>query len=492
MRLIYDSEENRAQCICASCLSFPRMCGGEALYCARGPSKCEIEVKQCICDKCPVYNENNLDVLYFCDRDISNRGQPKHRRKKAGEDGIAYNKMLHIKDIAENGQSVISSMGSQKKMPYDFDMLHFLPAQLYRIPLERNDKVKTEVCIGPAAKNPLRLQSPIMITGMSLGAVSINLKLVFANVASDLKIAFNSGEGGILDEELDIAGNYLIGQYCTVQNDVDIERLRRVAAIEIRFGQGAYPGWESYLPPEKLSPDIAGIRGIRGTEPIYSPAHHFDINNAEELKQRIDWIRQNTEGIPVGAKIGCGNIEKDIEILAGAGVDFIALDGFGGGTGATECFVRENVGLPIIAALPRAFKCLKNLGLKEKISLIASGGLRTSADFAKCLALGADAIYTGTAALIAVNCDQYRVCHTGLCPTGITTHKPELVKQLNVDVGIKKLSNFIQVSNEEIANFARIVGKNDISMLNSSDLVSLSRKLSILIGVQWLNGAIEK
>ena len=486
--MIFDSEENRAKCICASCLSFPRICGGEALYCSRGPSRCEIEIKQCICDQCPVYIENKLEGLYFCDRDISSRGKPLHRRKKASEDDISYNKILHIKDIAESGQSVISSMGSQKKMPFNFDMLHFLPAQLYRIPLEKDDKVKTEVCIGPAAKNPLRLQSPIMITGMSLGAVSINLKLVFANVAAGLSIAFNSGEGGILDQELEIAGKYLIGQYCTVQNAVDTERLKRVAAVEIRFGQGAYPGWESYLPPEKLSPKIADIRGIKGTEPIYSPAHHFDINNAEELKERIGWIRQNTEGIPVGAKIGCGNIEKDVEILAGAGADFIALDGFGGGTGATENFVRENVGLPIIAALPRAFKCLKRLDMKEKISLIASGGLRTSADFAKCLALGADAIYTGTAALIAVNCDQYRACHTGFCPTGITTHRPELVKHLNIEEGIKKLSNFIKISTEEIANFTRIVGKNDISTIDNSDLVSLSRELAELIGISWLNG----
>ncbi len=486
--MVFNTEENRQKCICASCLSFPRICGGETLYCAIGPSKCEIEIRQCICNICKVYIENELGGLYFCARNISSRGKNLYRKKSEDEDNEYYKKMLHIKEISETGQSVISSMGSDKKIPYTFDQIHFLPAQIFKIPLEKDIKVNTEVVIGPNAKSPLKLSSPIMITGMSLGAVSKKLKLIFAEVASELKIAYNSGEGGILDEELEIASQFLIGQYCTVNNDVDLERLRRVAAVEIRFGQGAYPGWEGYLPPEKLSLEIANVRGIKGVEPIYSPAHHFDINNAQELKTKINWLKKNTNGIPVGAKIGCGNIEYDIEILANCGVDFIAIDGFGGATGATENFVRENVGLPIIAALPRAYNCLKKIGIKDNITLIASGGLRTSADFAKCLALGADAVYIGTAALIAVNCDQYRVCHTGLCPTGITTHNPELESQIDVSKSSKKLSNFIKISTEEISNFARIVGKNNINMLDSSDLVSISKEVAILTGIQWLDG----
>jgi len=486
--LIYNTEENRAKCICPSCPSFPRTCIGELLYCSTGASKCDIEIHKCICDKCEVYIENKLGGLYFCARNITSSGKHLSRKRKNDEEISFYNKMLYIKQIAESGKSIISSMGSQKFIPFSFDQIHFIPAQIHKIPLERDDFVNTEIIIGKSSKNPLRLSSPIMLTGMSLGAVSKNLKLVFAKTASLLKIAFNSGEGGILDEELDIAGSFLIGQYCTVDNKVDLERLNRVAAIEIRFGQGAYPGWESYLPPEKLSPEIANIRGIRGTEPIYSPAHHSDINNKAELKAKINWIRKNTTGIPVGAKIGCGDIENDIKILASAGVDFIAIDGFGGGTGATESFVRENVGLPLIAALPRANKTLKKLGVKNRVSLIAGGGLRTSADFAKCLAMGADAVYIGTAALIAVNCDQYRVCHTGLCPTGITTHKEELTKHLVIEHGVKKLTNFIKVSTEEIANFSRIVGKNDINLLNIQDLVSINKELSELTGIKWLNG----
>ena len=170
-------------------------------------------------------------------------------------------------------------------------------------------------------------------------------------------------------------------------------------------------------------------------------------------------------------------------------MDFIALDGFGAGTGATEFFVRENVGLPIAAALPRADRHLRKLGARGRVSLVAGGGLRTSADFAKCLALGADAVYIGTAALIAMNCQQYRICHTGNCPTGVTTNNPALEAQLSVEEGSRKLANFINVSNREIADLARIVGKNDVGKLDRGDLVALKKEASEAAGVRWINGA---
>ena len=150
------------------------------------------------------------------------------------------------------------------------------------------------------------------------------------------------------------------------------------------------------------------------------------------------------------------------------------------------------MGIPILAALPRAHEKLESMGLRKQVSLIASGGLRTSTDFAKCLALGADAVYIGTAALIAINCQQYRVCNTGLCPTGVTTQNPQLMQQLNVDEGIKKLSNFIKISTEEISNISRMVGKKDVNLLDMDDLVSLNPEMSRITGVKWLNGHREK
>jgi glutamate synthase domain-containing protein 2 len=228
--------------------------------------------------------------------------------------------------------------------------------------------------------------------------------------------------------------------------------------------------------------------GLTVNEDAYSPAHHSDIGNKDELEEKMKWLRGLTGGVPIGAKIGCGNVENDVEILARSGVDFISLDGFGGGTGATETFVRENVGIPIVAALPRAAVHLRKMGARNKISLIAGGGLRTSGDFAKCLALGADAVYIGTSALIAINCQQYRICHTGHCPTGVTTNDPILLTRLDVDEGVRRLTNFMNVSNSEVANFARIVGKDDVKKFGIEDLIALNKDLSEVTGVKWLNG----
>jgi glutamate synthase domain-containing protein 2 len=280
----------------------------------------------------------------------------------------------------------------------------------------------------------------------------------------------------------------MIVQYSTGRFGLKEELMKNAAAIEIRFGQGAYPGKGSYLPADKITSEVARIRGLKPGEAAYSPAHHPDINNPQELQEKIVTLKNLAEGSPVGAKIGCGNIEDDVKILAEAGIDFIALDGFGGGTGATSPYIRDNVGIPIVAALPRAYKVLLKMGLKDQISLIAGGGLRSSADFAKCLALGADAIYLGTAALIAINCEQYRICHSGLCPTGVTTQNPQLMKQLDLDEGVKKLKNFLTISNQEINNLVRVVGKNNVSNLDHTDLVCTTYDLARLTGLKWLNG----
>ena len=242
------------------------------------------------------------------------------------------------------------------------------------------------------------------------------------------------------------------------------------------------------MPATKVPPETAKMRGLKPGEAEYDFSRHPDIKNKAELTEKIRWLKEVTDGIPVGAKIGCGDIENDVEVLAEGGVDFISLDGFGGGTGATEFFVRENVGIPIVAALPRADRHLRKIGKRDKVSLIAGGGLRTSADFAKCLALGADAVYIGTSALIAIGCQQYRICHTGNCPTGVTSSNPSLAQLLDVDEGVRRLTNFVKVSNSEVANIARIVGKNNIKKLAKEDLVALKKDLAEATGVKWLNG----
>lgn len=396
--------------------------------------------------------------------------------------------MAQIKNVADKGKSMLSSMGSLKKIPLSLTDLHFVPAQIFKIPLNTTEEVNTKVIIGPNAKKPLKVSSPIMFSGMSYGAVSRNVRLILAKVASKLDLGLNSGEDFVLQEEIDIASKNLIAQYSAVRFGATEEILKNSSAVEIRFGQGAYPGWESLLPGEKVPLEIAKLMGLKEGEDLLSPSHHLDIRNAEELREKIGWLRKLTYGVPIGAKIGCGNVEEDVEVLANGGVDFIALDGFGAGTGATEYFVRENFGIPIVAALPRVDKHLKKMGARKKISLIAGGGLRTSSDFAKCLALGADAVYIGTSALIAINCQQYRVCHTGYCPTGVTTNDPVLTQRLDVDEGIRKLTNFINVSNLEVTNFCRIIGKDDIKKLGREDLVALKKDLAEVTGVKWING----
>ncbi|RZN38571.1 MAG: DUF2769 domain-containing protein [Methanophagales archaeon ANME-1-THS] len=474
--------------VCSKCPSYPHECEGEILYCARGKSTSDIPVRGCICTLCPVYHEYQLAGIYYCDKEEVGESKVVMRKKRRDEDDAFYQTIVDIKDMAATGTSVVRSMGSLKRLPFSLDELHFVPAQVHTIPLNSEEEVNTAVCIGPQSRKPLHVSSPIMISGMSYGAVSRNVKLVIAAVAAELNIAFNSGEGGILDKELELASSQLIAQYATGRFGVDEEILKRVAAIEIRFGQGAYPGKGSYLPASKMTPEIAVVRGLEDGEAAYSPAHHHDMRTPAEIKEKVSWLRDLTGGIPIGAKIGCGNLEEDIQVLVDADVDFVALDGFGGGTGATDCYVRENVGIPIFAALPRASRYLTNRGVKEQISLIAGGGLRTSADFAKCLALGADAVYIGTAALIAIACEQYRICHTGLCPTGITTHNPALVKQLKVEDGMKRLSNFIRRATQEIAQFTRIVGKNEVGQLDHADLVSLDKDLALITGTKWLTG----
>ncbi len=482
--MVRDSEENRKKCICTGCPSYPQECGG-VLFCATGKSSCDVEVKGCICGYCPVYTENDLSGLYYCNKDEVGESRIVMRKQRSGEEDQFYQGVVDIKDSASSGKSIVRPMGSLKKLPFSFNDLHFIPAQVAKIPLNKEDEVKTEVSIGPQSERPLNLQSPIIISGMSYGSVSRNVRMVVSRTALKLKTGFNSGEGGIIEEELE-ASDYMIGQYATGRFGIDEgSMLSRVAAVEIRFGQGAYPGKGSYLPADKMTDDIARVRGLKKGEAAYSPAHHPDINNPQQLKEKVEWLRTINDG-PIGAKIGCGNVEEDIEGLVDANVDYIALDGFGGGTGATTSHIRENMGIPILSALPRAYNYLLEKGLKDKVSLIAGGGLRSSADFAKCLALGADAVYIGTAALIAINCEQHRVCHTGLCPTGITTHQPDLMKQLDIEEGIRKLSNFLTVSTEEMADFARAVGKDNVNKLNASDLVSMNKDLAEIAGVKWL------
>jgi glutamate synthase domain-containing protein 2 len=485
---ISDTKENREECHCPLCPSYPHQCDGEILFCGIDVSHCDIEAQGCLCNTCPVFFENELKSLYYCNQIGTGESNTFMRKRKSLEDPSFYQTVVDIKEESISNESLIVSMGSLKKLPFSLDDIQFIPAQVNKIPLNREEHVNTTVNLGPNAKKPLKLSSPIMISGLSFGAVSKNVKLVIAKTSSKLNIGFNTGEGGLTSEEKIEGLNCRIVQYSTGRFGIDEDILKSAAAVEIRFGQGAYPGKGSYLPSEKMTSEVARIRGLESGEAAYSPAHHYDMTSQQDIKDKVSYLREITHGAPVGAKIGCGDVKADIKVLVDSNIDYIALDGFGGGTGATDLYVRDNVGIPIFAALPQAHKTLTELGVKDNISLIASGGLLRSADFAKCLALGADAVYIGTAALIAINCQQYRICYTGLCPTGVTTQNPQLMKQLNIKEGVNRLTNFIELSTEEIANLTRIVGKDDVHKLDKNDIISLNKDLSSICRIRWLNG----
>lgn len=485
---VQNNEENRNRCHCPLCPSYPQECPGEILYCGTQASKCDINPQTCLCDTCQVYYEYGLKGLYYCNLVETGETNTLMRKRRSDDNEKVYQTVVDIREESLEEKSITVSMGSQKKLPFSMDDLYFIPAQINRIPLNEEEHVNSTLTLGKHAEKPFTVSSPILISGLSFGAVSRNVKVVILEAAQELDIGFNSGEGGLVDEEKSLGWDNRILQYSTGRFGLDEELIKQASAVEIRFGQGAYPGKGSYLPAEKMTREVAQIRGLEPGEGAYSPAHHEDIASQQDLRDKISWLRFLTGGSPIGAKIACGDVKMDVEILAKAGVDFITLDGFGGGTGATDLYVRENVGIPLLAAIPQAHDTLKELNLRDKISLIVSGGLRRSADFAKALALGADAVYIGTAALIAINCQQYRICYTGICPTGVTTQNPQLVKQIDIGESVKRLTSFIKLSTREIENLTRIVGKNDVNQLDRNDIISLNKDLAEISGVKWLGG----
>jgi glutamate synthase domain-containing protein 2 len=349
-------------------------------------------------------------------------------------------------------------------------------AQLAKIPLNNDDAVNTRTVIGPKAKHPLIIETPIYVTHMSFGALSREVKITLAKGSAAVKTAMCSGEGGILKESLENAYKYIF-EYVPNRYSVTDENLRRVDAIEIKIGQSSKPGMGAHLPAEKASAEIAAIRGFPEGTDIISPAHFDDILTKEDLKRKVEWLREKSGGKPIGIKIAAGNIEADLAVAVHAKPDFITIDGRPGATAASPKFVKDTSSVPTLFALFRARKFLDERDIKD-ISLVITGGLRISSDFAKALALGADAIAIGTAALMACACQQYRLCDTGNCPVGVTTQNPELRDRLKLDISAKKLENFLRVSTVELKDFARLTGNDDVHKLSIPDLCTTNSEIS--------------
>ena len=383
--------------------------------------------------------------------------------------------MADIHHLAMTGKSIIEPMRS--RIPtFSWDEILIKGAQLAKMPLNKTQPVVTQTLIGPAAAFPLMLETPVFVSHISFGALSREAKLALAKGSAQAKTAMCSGEGGILPESLAASYRYIF-EYVPNKYSVTDENLKLVDAVEIKIGQSAKPGMGGHLPASKVTGEIAAIRGCREGEDIISPSHFPDIRSKEDLKAAVNDLRLKTGGKPIGIKLAAGHIEDDIDIALYAGVDFITIDGRAGGTGASSKVVKNATSVPTIFALARARKILDLRGA-DTVSLIITGGLRTSSDFAKALAMGADAIAVGTAAMMAAGCQQYRICNTGKCPVGIATQDPALRSRLDVDTSALRVANFFKAVTEELRDFARLTGNDNVHHLSQTDLCTTNSEIS--------------
>lgn len=404
-------------------------------------------------------NSEKLDLSY-----------PKETRKTDSN----YRYMKEIHEMAVSGQSAIEAMGTQMKMP-GWDDILVMGAQLNPMPLEEHAEVSLQTVIGKHAKKPMVLDMPVYISHMSFGALSKETKISLAKGSAMAGTAMCSGEGGILPEEKAAAHKYIF-EYVPNLYSVTDENLKTSDAIEIKIGQGTKPGMGGHLPGSKVTPEIAEIRNKPLGEDVISPSKFPGIDTKEDLKALVSELRTRSEGRPIGIKIAAGRIEKDLEYCVYAEPDFITIDGRGGATGASPAIIRDSTSVPTVYALYRARKYLDSV--HAQIDLVITGGLRVSSDFAKAIAMGADAVAVESAAMVAAACQQYRICGSGMCPVGVATQDPELRERLHMNAAAKRVANYLRCSAEELKTFARITGHNDIHALSADDLCTISREIS--------------
>ena len=388
-----------------------------------------------------------------------------------------------IRTSALSGHYLLEGKGTTRQF-LNMDDLIFLPAQVASLPLLDDEDVSCQVILGKKASQPIIASIPILNAAMSFGALSKEAKMALAKASSLVGGVANTGEGGMLDEERQLADKITL-QYASGRFGVSEERLKKADMIEIKISQGAKPGMGGKLPGDKVTPEIARIRQITPGKLSASPSRHPDIHSPAELSHKISYLRELSGGKPISVKMVGGHIKEDMEAIFSQDhiPDVLVIDGAEGGTGAAPIFVKDHVGLPLIYALSRAVEFIQRNRLGDKITLIAAGGIRDSADAAKALALGAEAVYMAGALKIALGCQYIRECHLGTCPYGIATQNKKLRQRLNIDEGARNVANFIRVTTEEIKDFTRICGKSSINDLNRKDLVALSPELSRITGV---------
>ncbi|MDR3465830.1 MAG: FMN-binding glutamate synthase family protein [Xanthobacteraceae bacterium] len=415
-----------------------------------------------------------------------------------------------IQRAAATGIYDIRGGGAKRKVP-SFDDLLFLGASISRYPLEGyREKCGTDVVLGSRfAKKPIRLKTPVTIAGMSFGALSGPAKEALGRGASAVGTSTTTGDGGMTNEERGHS-SLLVYQYLPSRYGMNPDDLRRADAIEIVIGQGAKPGGGGMLLGQKISARVAKMRTLPEGIDQRSASRHPDWTGPDDLEIKIEELREITDWEkPIYVKVGASRPYYDTALAVKSGADVVVIDGMQGGTAATQEVFIENVGIPTLAAIRPAVQALQDLGMHRKVQLIISGGIRNGADVAKALALGADAVAIGTAALIALGDNDphleaeyqalgttagaYDDWHEGRDPAGITTQDPELAKRLDPIVGGRRLANFLSVLTLETQTIARACGKSHIHNLEPEDLVALTVEAAAiarvpLVGTAWIPG----
>lgn len=398
-----------------------------------------------------------------------------------------YNR--YIQSLAKNGLKQFGHHGETTAMGVERDLLptwndiQFLPAQLSKKPLLDEDGVDTSVIIGPNAKKPLKLDVPLFVSDMSFGALSREAKIALSMGAEMAGTGICSGEGGMLEDEQIENSRYLY-ELASGRFGFSWDKMKKVQAFHFKGGQGAKTGTGGHLPGHKVVGEIAQVRGLKEGESAISPATFTDLKTAQEFAVFADTVREESGGVPIGFKIAASRIEEDIDFALEAGVDYIILDGRGGGTGAAPIVLRNHINVPTIPALARARKHLDHVGA-EGVSLIITGGLRVPSDFVKAMAMGADAVAVSNSALQAIGCLGMRACHTDNCPVGIATQKQNLRSRLIIEKSAERLSNFFHASADLMRVISRALGHQSLKQLQMDDLSTFDYEMHKLTGIKY-------
>ncbi len=401
-----------------------------------------------------------------------------------------------IHDLAKDGLSKVGHHGEMGAMGVPgpslpkWDDIQLLMAQFSSKPLMDNESVQTELTIGPRAKKPLKLDIPLFVSDMSFGALSEEAKVALAKGAEMAGTGICSGEGGMLPEEQAANSRYFY-ELASAKFGFDEALLSKVQAFHFKGGQGAKTGTGGHLPGEKVVGKIAKVRKLEEGTPAVSPPTFHDLTTPDDFRHFADRVRDISGGIPIGMKLSANHIEHDIAFALEASVDYIILDGRGGGTGAAPLIFRDNISVPTIPALARARYFLEKSG-RSDVTLIITGGLRTPADFIKAMCLGADGIAVSNSAMQAIGCIAARMCNTNNCPAGIATQKPELRAKLDVETSATRLATFFGASVELMQVMARACGHEHLNMFNRYDVTTWKREMADLTGIEFAGFDAER